>query len=69
MNQEQVNGQGVRVGINRPDLQFTLPVNGKPVRHYIEFDTRTSDRGPLHEQRIRANDPNGKIILLNIGGY
>ena len=60
VNQEQVNADGTRVGVNRPDLQFTTK-DGKRV--YIEYDTPESGRGPGHEARILANDPKGKIIL------
>lgn len=63
VNQQQVDAAGVRVGANRPDLQYTL--NGK--RYYVEWDTQSSDRGPLHKVRILANDPNGdvKLIVMN----
>jgi hypothetical protein len=59
--QTDINDQ-VILGRNRPDLQFTL--NGK--RHYWEYDTSSSKRGPEHEVRIRANDPNGVIKLLTV---
>lgn len=54
IDQQQVNVKGEHVGINRPDLQYTK--NGK--RYYVEWDTSKSGRGPGHESRIRANDPN-----------
>jgi hypothetical protein len=64
VNQQQVNGlagaTGDRVGINRPDLQYTLP-NGMRVN--IEYDTPTYGRGIPHANRILANDPNGIVIL------
>jgi len=56
-------GVGDRVGINRPDLQYTLP-NG--MRVYIEYDTATSGRGIPHANRILANDPQGIVILKTI---
>lgn len=62
VNQQQVDINGTRVGINRPDLQYTL--NGQRV--YEEFDTSRSARGPAHETRIRANDPCSRVGLFNI---
>lgn len=60
VNQQQINAAGERVGINRPDLQYTDANN---VRHYIEWDTTASGRGPDHAARLRANDPAGVIEL------
>ena len=60
VNQHQVNASGQRVGVNRPDLQYT-DANG--VRQYIEYDTPASGRGPGHESRIMANDPAGNVTL------
>ncbi len=60
VNQQQVNADGVRVGTNRPDLQYT-DADGQRV--YKEYDSYDSDRGPEHEIRILANDPSGKVIL------
>ncbi|HEY4269267.1 MAG TPA: hypothetical protein VGM94_13860 [Galbitalea sp.] len=60
--QQQVNAAGVRVGINRPDLQYTL--NGK--RYHVEYDTDKSDRGLAHEARIVANDPHGVVELKRV---
>jgi hypothetical protein len=60
VNQEQVNAAGKRVGVNRPDLQFT---RSDGTRVYIEYDTPESGRGPAHEARILSNDPKGKVIL------
>jgi hypothetical protein len=60
VNQQQVNAAGERVGVNRPDLQYT-DANGQRV--YTEYDTSTSGRGPGPESRIEANDPNGTVIL------
>lgn len=63
VNQQQVNAQGQRVGTNRPDLQYT-DANGRRV--YIEYDTTSSTRGPAHQTRIQANDPNGRVILKTV---
>ena len=57
VNQQQVDINGDRVGINRPDLQYSM--DGQ--RFYEEFDTSSSDRGPIHAGRIGANDPFGII--------
>jgi hypothetical protein len=67
VNQEQVNIFGNRVGRNRPDLQFTL--NGK--RYYVEWDAPTSNRGPIHSDRIINNDPtvNGQVLPLKGANY
>ncbi|HEY0453910.1 hypothetical protein [Actinophytocola sp.] len=61
VNQQQVNAIGQRVGINRPDLQYTL--NGQ--RYYVEYEGLANPRGLLHEARILANDP-GAIFLLRL---
>jgi hypothetical protein len=63
VNQQQVNAAGQRVGINRPDLQYT-DANGRRV--YVEYDTSTSTRGPGHRERILANDPEGTVILRTV---
>ena len=55
VNQQQVNLDGVRVGTNRPDLQYSL--DGK--RHYVEFEGFDNPRGAAHEHRLLANDPKG----------
>lgn len=62
VNQQQVDVNGTRVGVNRPDLQYTM--NG--ARHYEEYDTPSSDRGPGHEARIKANDPSGTVHLFTV---
>jgi hypothetical protein len=62
INQQQVDINGVRVGVNRPDVQYTF--NG--VRYYEEFDTAASRRGPGHGARIAANDPLGVTVLWNV---
>ena len=54
VNQQQVNAQGERVGVNRPDLQST-DANG--VRHYSEYD-RSAQNAAGHHARTLANDPN-----------
>jgi hypothetical protein len=69
VNQEQVNADGIRVGVNKPDLQFTLPdasLPGGKRRYYIEYDRTTSARGPVHKARIESNDPNGTVYLKTI---
>jgi hypothetical protein len=75
INQQQIAFGGERVGINRPDIQFSL--NGK--RYYIEIDRprcalgfeNTSRRGDDHAQRILNNDPGidpaSQIILVIAG--
>ena len=73
VNQRQVNAGGNVVGLNRPDLQYTL--NGK--RYYVEWDKplcsdRTrSRRGNNHGERIYANDPSidftVQVILIIAG--
>lgn len=55
VNQQQVNARGERVGINRPDLQYTLD----GMRYYEEFETPGSDRGARHVDRLYRNDPCG----------
>jgi hypothetical protein len=66
VNQQQVNAALERVGVNRPDLQYTRPDG---TRVYIEYDRVTphafpnSLRGPDHMKRTLANDPNGIVIL------
>lgn len=59
VNQQQVNGLGQRMGINRPDLQYSL--NGQ--RYYVEYEGLANPRGALHEARILANDPGSNFIL------
>ncbi len=59
VNQHMVDIEGTRVGVNRPDLQFTL--DGK--RYYIEYDTSSSGRRLPHQVRIPLNDPDAVVIL------
>jgi hypothetical protein len=63
VDQQQVDASGQRVGINRPDVQGTSPTG---TREYVEFDTSKSNRGAGHEQRIKANDPDGKVDLRRV---
>jgi hypothetical protein len=58
VNQQQVDINNIRVGINRPDLQYTL--NGQ--RWYEEFETTSIDAAYAHMPRIMANDPFGQFI-------
>lgn len=60
LNQQQVNIDGHRVGVNRPDLQFTH----RGERYYFEYEGPASTRGPGHAERIRANDPSGRVYIL-----
>jgi len=83
INQTQVSTTASRLGINRPDLQFTLNggtryelpngavievPQGAPRRIYVEFDGMSSGRGPAHFRRIMANDPHGAVILETNAG-
>ena len=63
VNQQQVNAASQRVGVNRPDLQYT-DINGR--RIYVEYDIPGSKRGPAHKVRILANDPSGDVILRTV---
>ncbi len=65
VNQQQVNVSGIRVGLNKPDLQFTY--GGQ--RYYVEWDTPDSLRGIPHAQRIQANDPAAWGVLQLIAPY
>lgn len=62
VNQQQVDANGNRVGVNRPDLQYTTK-DGKRV--YVEYDQKPSS-GISHKERIDANDSNGEVILKTI---
>ena len=62
VNQQQVNAAGQRIGVNRPDIQYTS--GGQ--RHYIEIEGRGNPRGAAHESRIRANDPQAGSVLTII---
>jgi hypothetical protein len=63
VNQQQLTlSNGQRVGINRPDLQFDY--NGR--RYSVEYDSPASGRGPGHQSRLTANDPDANVILIII---
>jgi hypothetical protein len=62
VNQQQVNALGQRVGINRPDLQYTL--GGR--RYYVEYEGLKNPRGELHKARILANDPSAIVRIETI---
>ena len=64
LDQAQVNAAGVKVGTNRPDLQFTLD----GTRYYEEFESPGSNRGPGHLNTIFEHDPNGVAsVFLGVG--
>jgi hypothetical protein len=63
INQQQLDANGTRIGINRPDVQARLP-DGRMI--YIEYDTSRSDRGPGHAARLGINDPDAIIILREV---
>ena len=60
MFQSKASAEGVRVGMNRPDVQYAI--NDR--RFYEEFDTVSSIRGPVHRVLIEANDPQGIVNLF-----
>ncbi len=60
VNQQQVNAAGARVGINRPDLQYTLD----NLRYYIEYETQSLGAAIEHMPRIMANDPTGVFVPI-----
>ena len=62
VNQQQVDLNGNRVGINRPDLQFTYL--GR--RYHIEYDRPPPIRALDHGQRLFANDRTATIIFKTI---
>jgi hypothetical protein len=63
VSQQQLNLENkARVGINRPDLQFDY--NGR--RYYVEYDSPASGRGPGHQSRLTANDPEADDIRIII---
>jgi hypothetical protein len=62
VNQQQVDLNGNRVGINRPDLQFTYL--GR--RYHVEYDRPPPIRALDHGQRLFANDRTATIIFKTI---
>jgi hypothetical protein len=61
VNQQQVTADNdLRVGTNRPDLQFDY--NGR--RFHVEYDTPASSRARSHQSRLTSNDADAEIILL-----
>lgn len=64
MNQQQVDVNGNRVGMNKPDLQFDKfnRVTREWEHHNIEWDF-SPRRSQEHGRVIRANDPNSKVEL------
>lgn len=62
VNQQQLDQLGNRVGINRPDLQYTL--GGQ--RFAEEFDVPSSARGLAHLGRLLANDPSLIVGLFTV---
>jgi len=58
VNQQQVDINGMRVGTNRPDLQYTL----EGERFYEEYETSSLEDSWAHEPRILANDPTGQFL-------
>jgi len=66
IRQTQVDAAGTQVGLNKPDLQFTLTTDGRARRVHIEYDDlrpASAYRGFKHYDRIRANDPDAIVIL------
>ena len=63
VGQHQVNAEGVRVGINVPDFQFTLQ---NKQRVYVEYDTPISLRALPHIKHLYANDPIGIVLLKTV---
>jgi hypothetical protein len=70
INQTQVDGDKVRAGINRPDLQYSVGTEPNVERYYVEFDRpwcsnmSTSRRGPDHQARILANDESSATVFV-----
>ncbi len=59
VNQQQVNAARQRVGINRPDSQYTVSRQ----RYYIEYEGPANPRGAAHTTRITANDPTAIVTV------
>jgi hypothetical protein len=62
VNQHQVNYEGERVGINRPDVAGNNPATKQ--RENIEYGRSSSTREDAHEARIKANDPKAKVTKI-----
>jgi hypothetical protein len=54
---------GSRVGVNRPDVQYT-DATGRRV--YIEYDAPPASRAVDHALRLLANDPLGIVYLRTL---
>lgn len=63
LNQQQINAGKTRVGVNRPDLQYT---NAGGQRVYIEYEGPANPRGAAHTTRIAANDPGAAVTVKTI---
>jgi hypothetical protein len=65
VNQQQITAeaQGVRVGANRPDLQYT---NASGRRVFFEFDAPPPTRAVPHAFRLLANDPSAIVYLRTL---
>jgi RHS repeat-associated protein len=63
VNQQQVNARGQRVGVNRPDLQYTRKDGTRVYAEYDRPSGANSSRGRKHADRILANDPHGVVEL------
>ncbi|CAK7026722.1 MAG: hypothetical protein DELT_02603 [Desulfovibrio sp.] len=55
VNQQQVDVNGVKVGNNRPDIQYDLD----DIHHNEEFDTKKS-QSDKHKKTVPKNDPKAK---------
>jgi hypothetical protein len=69
VNQQQVAAAmdgapaGMRMGTNRPDLQYT---NAAGKRVYIEYDAPPAGRAVDHAMRLLANDPQAIVYLFSL---
>jgi hypothetical protein len=68
VNQQQITAAsaespGVRVGANRPDLQYT---NSSGRRTFFEFDAPPATRAVPHAFRLLANDPSAIVYLRTL---
>ena len=61
VNQQQVNAGGERLGVNRPDVQYT---DAAGRRIYVEYDIAPAERAVPHALRLLANDSAGKVYLM-----